>query len=31
MFPWVENGTWASLDYKKEGEAIRKVWDWKTP
>ena len=30
MFLWVENGTWPSLDPRWEGEAVRRVWDWKT-
>ena len=31
MFLWVENGTWPSLDPRQEGEAVRRVWDWKKP
>jgi hypothetical protein len=31
MFLWVDNGTWPSLDSKWEGEAVRWVWNWKTP
>ena len=31
MFLWVENGTWPSLDSRQEGEAVRRVWDWKIP
>jgi hypothetical protein len=29
MFLWVENGTCLSLDPRWEGEAVKRVWDWK--
>jgi hypothetical protein len=31
MFLWVENRTWLSLDPRQEGEAVRRMWDWKKP
>ena len=31
MFLWVETRTWPSLDPRQEGEAVRRVWDWKKP
>jgi hypothetical protein len=30
MFLW-ENGTWPSLDPRREGEVFRWMWDWKKP
>jgi len=31
MFLWVENRTWPNLNTRWEGEAVRRVWDWKKP
>jgi hypothetical protein len=31
MFLWVENGTWPHLDFRQDGEAVRRVCDQKTP
>jgi hypothetical protein len=31
MFLWVENGIWPSLDPRQEEEAVRRLWDCKTP
>jgi hypothetical protein len=31
MFLLVDNETWLSLEQRREEEAVRRVWDWKTP